>query len=478
MTLAPLPSVIPPPLVHVHDSRAPAHVGPAFTVHMHECVATHRCRAAGQAQPFESVPPAIRSRLSEADISAEPRREVLSRMTSGPDEVAIGELLAALRKSAGLTQHALGRRIGYSRSTVASAETGHGLPTRLFWHSCDDALSADGSLKRAYGQTVEERASRAREQATRAEMNAAQTVAAWRDRERLADESAVLPAQLAAGQGIDQELIAIYQEKVNLARIVDRRLGAPGSFAELAEQIRQMENLVRYSLDPRTRKALAAVIVDACALAGWQRLDQVDLLGAWDFYSRALAAAGESESVALQAYAAAARAVVLLDMGEAGTAKDMTRQVCASARGRVPRLLDAWLAASHGEMCAAGGSRSESLQAFDQADRFLVSAPTGEALYLVFDSVHLARWRGSSMARLKDCEATDLLSGTLSKLNPTFARAQTALRADLASTLYANGECQAASEHAEHALQLAHQIGSKRLQRRILPLLKGGAANG
>jgi hypothetical protein len=179
-------------------------------------------------------------------------------------------------------------------------------------------------------------------------MRAAETVAAWRGHEHdlspellqgTADESAVLRARFAAGQAIDHELIAIHQEKVNLARIVDRRLGAPGSFAELAEQIRQMENLVRYTLNPRTRKALAAVIVDACALAGWQRLDQADFIGAWAYYSRAVAAARESESVALQAYALAARAVVLLDMGEPRTAKDLTGHAYASAGGKVPRLL-------------------------------------------------------------------------------------------------------------------------------------------
>jgi tetratricopeptide (TPR) repeat protein len=412
---------------------------------------------------------------------------------SGGDDVAprlvrlIGDLLASLRRSRGLSQQALAPRIGYSRSAVACAETGHRVPARSFWAACDEALGAGGSLTRAYQQIAEERADRARERARLAEAERERAVSVWRgqsgasgDPEPGAAEGgrAALRARLGAGRGLDRELVAVFQEKVNLARVVDRRLGAPGSLAELAEQIRRMEDLARHALNPVPRKLLAGVIVDACALAGWQWLDQDDFVQAWEYYSRAVAAARESESAALRSYAASARAVVLLEAGEVRAAREIARGACASARGKAPRLLESWLAASYAETCAGAGDGAESLRAFERADRLLSAAPAGETPYLVFGAVHLARWRGSALVRLQDREAAEMLSGALEKLDPAFTRAETALRADLAQILAATGQHEAAAAHAVRARELAERIGSKRQQRRIRQALRGGAAHG
>jgi transcriptional regulator with XRE-family HTH domain len=398
------------------------------------------CQISGGANEKDHEHEPVRSGSAEADHD---EMAWLLRKT-------IGDLLASLRNSVGLSQHALARRIGYSRSAIASAETGHGLPAKVFWDKCDEILTADGALERAYHRIAADRANRARERARQAEIEGQRIIAAWRGQANQSSGQGhpvqgdgprlELAARLAAARGIDHELVTIYQEKVNLARIIDRRLGAPACVAELGEQIRRMESLARHALNPVTRKLLAGVIVDACALAGWQWLDQADFVNAWEYYTYAAAAARESESVPLQSYVGAGRAVVLLDIGESHSATEMTAQARSSAKRKVPQLLDSWLAAAHGETCAADGRRTESLRAFDDADRLISGAPTGDTPYLVFDAVHLARWRGSALARLRDREAVDILSQTLGRLDPTFTRAETALRADLVDVLKATGD--------------------------------------
>ena len=69
-----------------------------------------------------------------------------------PLKKALGDLLAARRAAAGLTQLQLARAISYGRTTVATAESGHRQPAAEFWTGCDEILAAGGDLTRAYGQ--------------------------------------------------------------------------------------------------------------------------------------------------------------------------------------------------------------------------------------------------------------------------------------------------------------------------------------
>jgi transcriptional regulator with XRE-family HTH domain len=58
----------------------------------------------------------------------------------------LGRQLAALRRQAGLTQHALAALVGFSRTTVSMAEIGHGYQARQFWEACDKVLDTGGAL--------------------------------------------------------------------------------------------------------------------------------------------------------------------------------------------------------------------------------------------------------------------------------------------------------------------------------------------
>lgn len=65
---------------------------------------------------------------------------------------ALGRQLAALRKAAGYSQHEFAPLTLYTRSTIANVEVGRQQAPRIFWHRCDDLLSAGGTLSSGYDQ--------------------------------------------------------------------------------------------------------------------------------------------------------------------------------------------------------------------------------------------------------------------------------------------------------------------------------------
>ncbi len=66
--------------------------------------------------------------------------------------LALGQQLASQREAVGIVQQQIGRRTGYSRSSIAKAEAGRQLLTRDFWTTADDLLKADGALLASYEQ--------------------------------------------------------------------------------------------------------------------------------------------------------------------------------------------------------------------------------------------------------------------------------------------------------------------------------------
>lgn len=288
----------------------------------------------------------------------------------------------------------------------------------------------------------------------------------------LSDDILQLQARIAAGRNLDAHTVSLLRQKLDITRVIDRRLGASALLDELRGQIGQIERALCTVLDQSVRSGLAEVLVDASTLAGWQSLDQGFVIDAWDHYNRARAAAHEASSCELEAYACAGQAVVLLDIDDTRAAVELTNHARTIAEGRTPKLLYSWLTAGYGEACAANGNHNECMRAFDDASRSMPSqADYSEAPYLVFDPTHLERWRGNALARLGKPEAIDVLSEVLRRLDPTFARAATALRVDLVQVFTVLGQQEAAATHAKDARLLAAQIGSTRQRRRLDALL-------
>jgi transcriptional regulator with XRE-family HTH domain len=63
---------------------------------------------------------------------------------------ALGTELAALRQSAGHTQHSLARLVYTSRSSLANIETGYQQAGLAFWQRADEVLAAGGSLVKGF----------------------------------------------------------------------------------------------------------------------------------------------------------------------------------------------------------------------------------------------------------------------------------------------------------------------------------------
>ncbi len=90
---------------------------------------------------------------------------------------ALGRQLAARRRAAGLSQEQLAPLSGYSRSTIANAETGRQRVPRGFWRRCDDALGTGTALVRGFDE-VEAMARRGHVQAAAAARQARVVVGA------------------------------------------------------------------------------------------------------------------------------------------------------------------------------------------------------------------------------------------------------------------------------------------------------------
>lgn len=282
---------------------------------------------------------------------------------------------------------------------------------------------------------------------------------------RSADE---LRAALASTRHIDGEAMHLLAEQIDLTRRLDRRLGAVTLLDSLRHQAHTIEQLARHTVSPALRAKLAAILADACTLAGWQSLDRGELAPAWRHYETATLAAREAASTPLHAHALAEQAIVLIDIGHTGQAVELTGHARSLGEQGGSPLLRCWLAAAHGEALAANGAASESLHAFDTASGLLAAETVDhDGPYLALDTAHLARWRGHALARFGHPDAVTVLSSALAHHDRNFARAETGLRIDLALAHAANGENEVAREHYSHARTMAQSIGSVRQQKRL-----------
>ncbi|AHH95121.1 hypothetical protein KALB_1750 [Kutzneria albida DSM 43870] len=290
----------------------------------------------------------------------------------------------------------------------------------------------------------------------------------------VADESAEeLRRMLGASERVDADVIALLNEQLDAVRRLDRQLGAIVAHDEVKSKAEQVARLLAHSLLPGVRSKLAGLLSELHTLAGWQALDIGSATKSWQHYEHAKAAAVESGAVPFEAHSAAEQAFVLLEIGKSSEAVEILADARSRADRSASRLLRAWIAAAHGEALAVAKQRSASLRAFDEAAALLPADTTGDGgPYVALDPTHLARWRGHALARFGDAEAVSMLSGALERLDPSFARAEAALRVDLATALLAMGEQDAARQHAAVAGQLAAGIGSARQDRRLRTLAR------
>jgi len=272
--------------------------------------------------------------------------------------------------------------------------------------------------------------------------------------------------------------VGAFRSMIDQMRRLDRQFGALAQLDLLRAHIDQVENLLTHAPAVGQRAALAGALAEASALAGWQALDRADLDQAWRRHEQAKHAAREAMAPHLLAHATAQQAYVLVGLDDTAGAVEQAAHARSAADGGTP-LMQAWLAAAHGEMLAAAGDRDGALRAFDEAEALLPADPVDPTLpFLFLGGAHLARWRGSALAQLGESEAINQLTSALARLPDSWVRARSGLLVDLAHAHAAAGDRDAAVERAREARATARQINSDRQLRRLdrLVLPQGRAA--
>ncbi len=284
-----------------------------------------------------------------------------------------------------------------------------------------------------------------------------------------------LAARLTAAETLDGPLVAALEAQTESFRVLDRQLGAARILQQTEAHVSQMTDLCRYALPGTHRAALAAALAEAAALAGWQALDLGDPGKAWTLHETAKAAARESGDPSIIAHVTAQQAYALLDLDRAKSAVALVQHARLEAGHKVPPLLRSWLLAAEAEALAAGGADSEARNALDEAAALLNGQGADEALpFLFLNDAHLARWRGHCLARLGQAEAVQELTDSLARLDPTFTRAASGVRCDLALAYSVRGQHEEARAEARVAEALATRTASTRQRRRIARLLTSG----
>ncbi len=293
------------------------------------------------------------------------------------------------------------------------------------------------------------------------------------------NEAEELVARLSVARSVDADMVELFRRQVDQARHVDRRFGGVTLLDQLRSNIDQLQRLLGFSTVLGHREALAGILTEASALAGWEALDRNAIRQAWEHHETAKSAAGEAGSPILLAHSTAQQAFILIDLGEIDLAVGQLADARALVERAAPPLLCSWMAAAHGEGLAAAGHRDAALRAFGTAGALLPTDPVDPALpFLFLGDAHLDRWRGNAMSKLGEPDAIAQLNHALPRLPTDFVRARTGMLVDLAFAYAASGDRDAALSHARQARRLATQIKSDRQLRRLSGLTLPTGATG
>lgn len=121
-------------------------------------------------------------------------------------------------------------------------------------------------------------------------------------------------------------------------------------------------------------------------------------------------------------------------------------------------------------MHAHAGRADDCRRSLDMA---VAALPTGtesrdpDMLSIFLNENHLVRWRGNALALIGQDDAVSQLRAALEAMDPTFLRAQSGVRCDLAQAHAFRGEYDEAAVQLREARRLANRTGSIRHRQRI-----------
>lgn len=280
--------------------------------------------------------------------------------------------------------------------------------------------------------------------------------------------------RIASARAVGPEAAEVFAQQTDALRAADCHLGVGPVLDQMATHLSTLESALSHAIVPSVRRPLAAVLADAAAIAAWQALDIGAINRAWSYHEMARAAALEAQDVVLLTHAMAQQAMVLLEVGDVASARELAQVALDEAGTKVPQRFRAWLHAAEAEVCSVADDPSACRRGFDVAQELV---PAGEDAvepgmpFIILNASHLARWQGNAFARLGDPAAVEYLYRALDGNGAITSRAKAGLHCDLAAAHLQRGERDDASGHASRARKLARQAGSIRQQRRVDKLL-------
>lgn len=383
-----------------------------------------------------------------------------------PLKRTLGDLLAAHRAAAGLTQQQLADAVGYARVTVATAESGHRQPAEAFWVRCDDRLGAGGELRRVYVQlavgrdrrrkqlTLQDQERRTVRSGTRRGDGGAHVVPVGDAQDWLEQPTGAVGGDLApvrdrwelSGRRRFRPTPKLVEEDVDPItrryRSLYHQLPSADLLPAVLGHLRLVSGLLA-GADDRTRRRLASTAGETAGFAAWLSADLGDGVGMLRLYGVADRAVTESGDRVLGGYIRGFQAQILAGRGEylravaeAGTARE---QVGRSA----PSVVAAWLGAVHARALACAGRPVEAGDALGDAERRLErgsGAERPEWMY-DFDRPRFTAYAGACYLRMaRPVEAERVLREALAGLSSTGGRRRAEVSVDLAQALLEVGQ--------------------------------------
>lgn len=290
-----------------------------------------------------------------------------------------------------------------------------------------------------------------------------------------ADGYADLMDRIDSARNVSLSMVKTFMDQTELLRTMDRQMGAASLVDQMTGHLAALEDALTFAVLPDTRRPVALALAGAATLGAWQALDTGSVERAWRNYELGKRAAQEAEEPMYLAHATAEQAYVLNEAGRPEMAVQLVREAQRLAGKQASPRLRAWLYAAEAELCAKAGLPDDCKRALDDAAACL---PTGEEardpdmLSIFLNGGHLARWRGNVLSLLGDDDALTSLYTGLETADPTFVRATSGLRCDLAQAHLVRGELSQAQEHLQQARLLANRTGSVRHRRRIEQLTR------
>ncbi|WP_405808486.1 helix-turn-helix domain-containing protein [Streptomyces sp. NBC_00210] len=279
-----------------------------------------------------------------------------------------------------------------------------------------------------------------------------------------------LISRIDSARSVSLTMVKTFMDQTELLRTVDRQMGAAALVDQMTGHLATLEDALTFAVLPETRRPVALALAGAATLAAWQALDAGGVERAWRHYELGKRAAQEAGEPMYLAHATAEQAYVLNDAGRPEMAVDLVREAQRLGGSQMSPRLQAWLYAAEAELCAKAGLADDCRRALDKADAVLpagIEARDADMLSIFLNGGHLARWRGNALAMLGDDDALGSLYTALDGADPTFIRATSGLRCDLAQAHLAREEHAQAQEHLQQARLLANRTGSVRHRRRI-----------